>query len=83
MAFCSLSVHNAEGYFGKNDPGAYSVNNLTAKPNADGSFTIHFGGCRGGLSNSLPIAAGWNYTVRMYRPVRFSTRPGNFPRLSR
>ena len=25
--------------------GAYSVNNLTAKPNADGSVTIQFGGC--------------------------------------
>jgi hypothetical protein len=35
--------------------------------NDDGSFTIHFGGDPGS-SNHLPIAEGWNYSVRFYQP---------------
>jgi para-nitrobenzyl esterase len=67
-AFWSISVYNAKGYFEKNDLNAYSVNNLTAKSNADGSFTIQFGGCGSGVPNCLAITPGWNYTVRLYRP---------------
>jgi hypothetical protein len=66
--FWSISVYNAKGYFEKNDLDAYSPNNLTAKPNADGSYTVQFGGCAKDTPNSLPIMKGWNYTVRMYRP---------------
>jgi para-nitrobenzyl esterase len=66
--FWSVSVYNAKGYFEKNELNAYSLNNLTAKPNPDGSFTIRFGGCRTDTSNCLPISPGWNYTVRLYRP---------------
>jgi hypothetical protein len=33
----SISVYNRAGYFEKNELDAYSVNNLTAAPNADGS----------------------------------------------
>jgi para-nitrobenzyl esterase len=68
--FWSISVYNAKGYFQKNGLGAYSLNNLTAKPNPDGSFTIQFGGCRKATPNCLPIMRGWNYTVRLYRPRR-------------
>jgi hypothetical protein len=42
----SISLYNAKGFFEKDDLNAYSLNNLTAKPNADGSFTIQFGGCQ-------------------------------------
>jgi len=66
--FWSISVYNARGYFAKNSLDAYSINNLNAKPNPDGSFTVQFGGCRTDAPNCLPIMAGWNYTVRMYRP---------------
>ncbi|HET8782904.1 MAG TPA: DUF1214 domain-containing protein [Pyrinomonadaceae bacterium] len=66
--FWSISVYNANGFFEKNDRNAYSLNNLTAKPNADGSYTIQFGGCDNDAPNCLPIVAGWNYTVRLYRP---------------
>ena len=66
--FWSISVYNAKGFFEKNALNAYSLNNLTAKPNADGSFTIQFGGCEKETPNCLPIAEGWNYTVRLYRP---------------
>ncbi|HET8743540.1 MAG TPA: DUF1254 domain-containing protein, partial [Gaiella sp.] len=43
--FWSLSVYNSDGYFEPNERDAYSVNDVTATPNADGSVTIHFGGC--------------------------------------
>jgi hypothetical protein len=66
--FWSISLYNAKGFFEKNDLNAYSLNNLTAKPNADGSFTVQFGGCQKDTLNCLPIMAGWNYTVRLYRP---------------
>lgn len=68
--FWSISLYNARGYFEKNDRDAYSVNNLTAKPDPDGSVTVQFGDCRAGTPNCLPIMAGWNYTVRLYRPRR-------------
>jgi hypothetical protein len=66
--FWSISLYNAAGYFEPNDRGAYSVNNLTAARDQDGSVTIHFGGCGDGRPNCLPITDGWNYVVRLYRP---------------
>ena len=66
--FWSISLYNADGYFEPNDRNAYSVNNLTATPNDDGSVTVHFGGCNANRTNCLPIMEGWNYTVRLYRP---------------
>lgn len=65
--FWSISVYNAEGYFQKNPQNAYSFNNLTAKQNSDGSFTLYFGGDPKQV-NYLAIMPGWNYTVRLYRP---------------
>jgi hypothetical protein len=67
-AFWSVSVYNAQGYFEKNPANAYSINNLTAKKGSDGSITMQFGGCDGQVANCLPVVAGWNYTVRLYRP---------------
>jgi hypothetical protein len=67
-AFWSISLYNKEGYFQKNDLNAYSLNNITAKKNADGSVAVQFGGCDGKIANCLPIMPGWNYTVRLYRP---------------
>ena len=66
--FWSISLYNDKGYFEKNDQNAYSVNNLTAKKDADGSVTVQFGGCDGQAANCLPIMPGWNYIVRLYRP---------------
>jgi para-nitrobenzyl esterase len=66
--FWSISLYNAKGVFEKNDLNAYSLNNLVAKPNADGSFTVQFGGCQQDTPNCLQIMVGWNYTVRLYRP---------------
>lgn len=66
--FWSISLYNAEGYFQPNDRNSYSVNNLTATKDADGSITVHFGGCENKVMNCLPIMPGWNYIVRLYRP---------------
>ena len=66
-AFWSVIVYDANGFIPENDLGIYSYNNVTAKSNADGSITIHFGGDPNQI-NYLPIAAGWNYAIRMYEP---------------
>jgi len=66
-AFWSVIVYDADGFIPENDLGIYSYNNVSAKPNADGSITIHFGGDEDQI-NYLPIAKGWNYAIRMYEP---------------
>lgn len=66
--FWSVSVYNAEGQYEPNALNAYSLNNVTARKNPDGGVTVQFGGCDGQVPNCLPIVAGWNYTVRLYRP---------------
>jgi hypothetical protein len=66
-AFWSITVYNAEGFMFENPQKAYSLNNVSAKPNDDGSYTIHFGGDPS-QPNYLAIAPGWNYLVRLYRP---------------
>ncbi|MFG1321229.1 DUF1254 domain-containing protein [Xanthobacter autotrophicus] len=66
--FWSISVYNAEGYFQPNDLNAYSLNNVTAKKDKDGSIEVQFGACTGNSINCLPIVQGWNYMVRLYRP---------------
>jgi hypothetical protein len=66
--FWSVSRYSAKGFFVPNKLNAYSINNFTATKASDGSVEIQFGGCDGKIPNCLPIEAGWNYTVRMYRP---------------
>lgn len=66
--FWSISVYNKDGFFEKNALNRYSMNNVTAQPNADGSTSIQFGGCDASTVNCLPITPGWSYLVRMYRP---------------
>ena len=58
----------AEGYFEANDRGVYSVNSVTATPDADGTVRVHLGGCEDDRPNCIPIVDGWNYLVRLYRP---------------
>ena len=52
--FWSVTVYNAKGFFEKNPYDAYSVNNITAKKNADGGVTIQFGACDGKIPNWTP-----------------------------
>ena len=66
--FWSITVYNPKGFLEKNDLNSYSVNNVTATPNADSSYTIQFGGCTRQSVNCLVTPPDWNYSVRMYRP---------------
>lgn len=65
-AFWSITVYGADGFLHENDFNAYSVNNITATPNPDGSITVNFGGDPEDV-NHLPISEDWNYTVRLYQ----------------
>ena len=66
-AFWSVTVYNSDWYLEKNKYNAYSVNDVTAERNADGSVTIHFGG-NPDQPNFLYTPKDWNYLVRLYKP---------------
>jgi hypothetical protein len=68
-AFWTIIVYDANGFIPQNDLGIYSYNDITAKPDADGSITIHLGGDPDQV-NYLPIADGWKYGIRRYEPGR-------------
>jgi hypothetical protein len=67
-AFWSVTVYNADGYLEPNDLGVNSYNNVSARPNDDGSFTLHFGGCEDGRINCIPTTPDWNHSIRLYEP---------------
>src|SRR5258706_15766397 len=56
--FWSITVYNAKGYLQPNRYNAYSLNNITAEKNADGSVAVQFGGCDGEIADFLPTMAG-------------------------
>ncbi len=66
--FWSISIYNKDGYFEQNKFNSNSINNLTAKPNKDGSITVNFGTKPDGKENFLYVMDGWNYAVRLYLP---------------
>ena len=55
--FWSISIYNKDGYFEKNQFDSYSINNLTAKSNEDGSITVNFGESNDG-QGQLPVCHG-------------------------
>jgi hypothetical protein len=66
--FWSITMYDSKGFMFENEQMAYSLNNVTAKADADGTVSIQFGGDHQNASNYLPITPGWNYIVRLYRP---------------
>jgi hypothetical protein len=66
--FWSISIYNKDGFLEKNKFDSYSINNLTAKPNKDGSITVNFGTDPEGKENFLYVMDGWNYAIRLYQP---------------
>jgi hypothetical protein len=65
--FWSVTVYDDKGFMRRNDLGAYSLNERSARRDPDGGWTIRFGGDPK-APNMLPITPGWNYIVRLYRP---------------
>ena len=66
-AFWSVTVYNRDLYLEENEYDAYSVNNVTAERDADGSVTIHFGGDPD-QPNFIYTPEGCHYIVRLYQP---------------
>jgi hypothetical protein len=64
--FWSVIVYNKDGFFEAPVEQA-SFNSVTAKPEADGSVILHFGG-DATQPNFMRIMDGWSYVVRLYRP---------------
>ena len=64
--FWSITVYNKDGYMEKSPTNAVSLNNITGKKDADGTYTVHFGGDEK-APNYLAIFPGWSYIVRLYR----------------
>ena len=82
--FWSVIVYDKDNYIPQNDRKVYSFNNITAKPDADGSITIQFGGCENASGNCIPILPDWSYTSQssIVHAKRFSTAHGSSPRRS-
>ena len=76
--FWSLSIYNRDGFFEQNLYDSYSLNNLTATPEEDGSYTLNLAPEPNGLTNHLYVMDGWNYALRFYRP-RTSILDGTWP----
>jgi hypothetical protein len=66
--FWSVTIYNRDGLLEANPDDAYSVNNLTAEADEDGSVTINLAPSNDGFPNYLYIPDGWNYALRLYRP---------------
>ena len=64
-AFWSVTVYDEDGHLLDTDK--VNINSYQARPNADGSYTIHFSNDDSRINN-IHIAEAWNYTVRMYEP---------------
>jgi hypothetical protein len=65
--FWSISVYNSKCYFEANPHNAYSINNLTAKKNEDGSVTCSSAAATARCPTACRSPPG-NYPVRLYRP---------------
>lgn len=66
--FWSFTVYDRDGYFEPNEFGAYSINDVTAERNDDGSVTIDLAPTPNGFRNHIYVMEGWNYAFRLYRP---------------
>ena len=67
--FWSITVYNTNGFLEYNTMDSYSLNSLTAKPEADGTYVIYFSQTKADyMTNWIWIFPGWNYAVRLYEP---------------
>ncbi|WP_225333435.1 DUF1214 domain-containing protein [Halomicrobium urmianum] len=65
--FWPVTVYNSDWLLEPNEYEAYSISNVTAERDDDGSVTIHFGGDTD-QPNFIYTPEDWQYIVRLYRP---------------
>jgi hypothetical protein len=66
--FWSVTIYNRDGFLEENPYGSYSINNVTAVADEDGSVTLNLAPEGEGLTNHLYVMDGWNYALRLYWP---------------
>ena len=63
-----MSIYNRDGFLEANLYDSYSLNNVTAVLDSDGTTTLNLAPADSGLNNHLYVMEDWNYTLRFYRP---------------
>lgn len=63
--YWSLTLYGPEGWV-ETEP--FNTNSLKAKPNKDGSYTLHFN-CGSDAINNIEVVENWNGLFRSYLPV--------------
>ncbi len=61
--FFSVTTYDSKGWIAKEN---FALNNTTATPNADGSYTFHFNAP--GMPNNIDVEPGWTMLIRLYAP---------------
>ncbi len=61
--YWSLTLYNEQGWVATDK---FNLNSRTAKPNKDGSYTLHFN--TPGAINNLEVVENWNGLMRCYLP---------------
>ncbi|KZY96396.1 lytic murein transglycosylase, partial [Oleiphilus sp. HI0073] len=61
--FFSVTTYDEEGWIAKEN---FALNNTTATPNADGSYTFHFNAPE--LQNNIDVVENWSILIRLYAP---------------
>jgi len=72
MASGQSPFYNDKGYLEPNQYNAYSLNNITAKKNADGSVAVQFGGCDGTIRIACPRCSAGITWCGLLSPARRS-----------
>lgn len=63
--YWSITLYSNEGWV---ETDVFNTNSLKAKPNADGTYTIHFN-CSADVINNVEVVPNWNGLMRLYLPT--------------
>jgi len=61
--FFSVTTYDGQGWIVKEN---FALNNRTAEPNEDGTYTFHFNAP--GQTNNIDVVDGWTMLIRLYAP---------------
>lgn len=70
--YWSITLYGSDGWV---ETEAFNTNSLKAKPNADGTYTVHFN-CGADTINNLEVVPNWNGLMRLYLPVTVDSAIG-------